>query len=31
VFPGADGCEAAVQTAMVTMLREAVLQGRARY
>ncbi|MDR3561606.1 MAG: DUF4392 domain-containing protein [Negativicutes bacterium] len=31
VFPGADGCSAAVQVSMVTLLREAVLQGEKRY
>lgn len=31
VFPGADGCEAAVHLAMVTLIKETVLQGAARY
>jgi D-glutamate cyclase len=31
VYPSADGCEANVHQAMVTLLREAVLQGEKRY
>lgn len=31
VFPGADGCAAAVHLAMVTLMKETVLQGAARY
>jgi hypothetical protein len=31
VFPGADGCEATVHLAMVTLIKETVLQGAARY
>jgi len=31
VFPSVDGCEAPVQLAMVTLIREAVLQGEKRY
>jgi hypothetical protein len=31
VFPGADGCEAAVHVGIVRLIREIVLQGAARY